>query len=142
MNKKFYLFCLMYFMVRLRDFRWKRAKISALNFGAKYYLVGRKIILIAIYSIFLQAANSLFRPHESSLHRTSNFSHKLLPWYGGQDQSHPCFIIHWKLTWIRIAFISELISLYTAQNTSFQITLKSTINTVMGLHPSLMKKCF
>ena len=38
---------------------------------AKYYLVGLKIVLMALYSILFQTINSLFLPLELSLHRTS-----------------------------------------------------------------------
>ena len=54
----------MYFMVRFRDFKWKGTKISTLILEAKYYLVGQKIILMALYSIFLKNYNSLFLPLE------------------------------------------------------------------------------
>ena len=47
-------------MVRLRYFRWKETKISILIFEAKYYLVGPRINLMALYSIFLYTDNSLF----------------------------------------------------------------------------------
>ena len=36
-----------------RDFRSKRTKIPTLIFEAKYYLIGPKIILMALHSIFL-----------------------------------------------------------------------------------------
>ena len=49
-----------YYIVRLRDFRWKGNKISTLTFEAKYYLVRPKMILMSVYSIFLQTDNSLF----------------------------------------------------------------------------------
>ena len=38
---------------------------------ANYYLVGLKIVLMALYSILFQTINSLFLPLELSLHRTS-----------------------------------------------------------------------
>ena len=37
----------------LRDFRWKGTKISTLIFEAKYYMVGPKIIVMALCSILL-----------------------------------------------------------------------------------------
>ena len=76
-------------MVRLRDFRSKGAKTSTLIFEAKYYLVGLKIILMALCSIFLQTGNSLLPSLELALYRTSSFPHKLCPWFNEQDQSHP-----------------------------------------------------
>ena len=47
-----------------RDLRRKEIKISNLIFEAKYYLVIPKIILMALYSIFLQNDHSLFPPFE------------------------------------------------------------------------------
>ena len=40
----------------------KGTKISTLVFQGKYYLVGPKIILMVLYSIFLQSDNSSFPP--------------------------------------------------------------------------------
>ena len=51
-------------MVRLKDFKWKGIKTSTFIFEA-YYLVGPKIILMALYFIGrLAADNSLFSPLE------------------------------------------------------------------------------
>ena len=56
--------------------------------------------------------------------------------YGEQNVNS---IPTWKLSYIRLAYVSELIKLATAQNTSFKITLKSNSNnTVMRLHPFLL----
>ena len=44
----------------------------------------KKIVMI-LYFIFLKTDNSLFPPLEQSLHRISNFLHKLCPWYGEGD---------------------------------------------------------
>ena len=52
------------FLVRLRDSRWKGTKISTLIFEAKFYLVGSKIILVALHSMLLQTDDSLFPPLE------------------------------------------------------------------------------
>ena len=48
-----------------------------------------------------------------------------LVWYGEQDVNS---IPTWKLSYITLAYISELIKLAKAQNTSFKITLNSNIN--------------
>ena len=53
--------------------------ISALIFAAKYYLVGSKIILMALYFIILQTVNSSFRPLEQLLLGASNSPRKLCP---------------------------------------------------------------
>ena len=42
--------------------RWKGTEISTQIFKAKYYLAGPKIILMALYSIFMQTDISLFPP--------------------------------------------------------------------------------
>ena len=55
-------------MIRFRDFRWRGTKTLTLIFEAKYYLVVPKIILMALYSIFLEIGNLLFPPLELSLH--------------------------------------------------------------------------
>ena len=62
--------------------------------SSKVLLVRPKIILLTLYSIFLQTINSLFRPLKSSRHRTSNFPRKQCNWYGGKDQSHSHFILY------------------------------------------------
>ena len=61
--------------------------------SVEYYLVGPKIILMTLYSIFLQTINSLFPSLESSLHKISNFPHKQCLWYGEQDEPHSNFIL-------------------------------------------------
>ena len=59
--------------------------------------------------------------------------------YGEQNVNS---IPTWKLSYIRLAYVSELIKLAAAQNTSFKITLKYNINnTVMRLHPFLLIWC-
>ena len=86
---------------------------------------------MALFSVFLQTGDSLFpHPLESSLHRTSNLPHKLWPWYGSMvNKMSP--------TLYSTGNCPKFTSLYqwtnstTAQNTSFKITLKSNINTVM-----------
>ena len=55
--------------------------------------------------------------------------------YGEQNVNS---IPTWKLSYIRLAYVSELIKLATAQNTSFKITLKSNINTPNEASPQAL----
>ena len=54
-----------YFMVRLKDLSLNEKELKFQpDFWAevKYYLVGPKIILMSLYSLFFQTDNSLFPP--------------------------------------------------------------------------------
>ena len=77
-----------------------RSNVSNLFHGQSRakYLIGPKIMLMALYSILLQTINSLLLPLEPSLHRTSNFAPKPFLWHCKQNESHSHFIFHWKMS--------------------------------------------
>ena len=109
-----------YYIVRLRDFRWKGNKISTLTFEAKYYLVGPKVILMAVYSCKLIIHYSL--PLNNHSTEPVIFHTNCVPSLVNKMNLIPTFSSPGKFP--KWHYISELIKLHTAQNTSFKITLK------------------
>ena len=72
-------------MVRLtKDFRWKETKYYTLIFEAKYYLVGPKVIIMALYSIFLQTDSSVFLPLDNQFTEPVIFHTRCAPGMGNK----------------------------------------------------------
>ena len=96
---------------------------SPLIHGAKSLLIGLKNLAMVISS--LCGTNlSTFPYFEPALHRMVTNSDSLCPRCKEQEESHPRFMYHCRLSQITLDFINKLINLYYTFRTHLKSLLK------------------